>query len=165
MELMKPKTEQAKKHDKDVAGLLSVLEGCLAESIDLMSQAKQAHWNVKCKNFMTLHLLFDELAEVIEKNADLIAERIVQLGGVADGTVQTVAKKSKLPMYPLHIISGEEHIANITNALNRYRDTHKQAAEVANEARDLGTADLLTKIGLSADKYYWMVSAHSFPQH
>lgn len=161
MELMKTKTG----HEKDIASSISVLEGCLSEAIDLMMQSKQAHWNVKSKNFMTLHLLFDEVAETTQKHVDLIAERIVQLGGVADGTVQTVVKRTKLPMYPLHIASGEEHIANIASALNHYRDTQRKGVIAAEEINDFGTSDILVKIGLDADKYYWMVSSHTYPQH
>lgn len=161
MELMKTKTD----HEKDVASLIATLEGCLSEAIDLMMQAKQGHWNVKSKNFMTLHMLFDEVAEIAEKHVDLIAERIVQLGGIADGTVQTVAKRTKLPMYPLHITSGDEHIANLTSALNHYRGTQRNGVLAADQLRDFGTADILVQIGLDADKYYWMVSSHTYPQH
>lgn len=164
MELMKTKSEKEER-DKVKLNIISLLQERLVESIDLMMQSKQAHWNTKGKNFYSLHLLFDEVAEEMEKNVDLIAERIVQLGGIADGTVQTVGKKTKLPMYPLHIVSGEEHVTNLAAALSQYRDFDKAGINAADDAGDLVTGDILVDISRSADKYYWMVSSHVYPQH
>ena len=75
----------------------TILQDRLADSIDLQTQAKQAHWNVKGPNFIALHELFDKIAEESEEYPDLIAERIVQFGGVAEGTVQVVVNRSNLP--------------------------------------------------------------------
>jgi starvation-inducible DNA-binding protein len=167
MELMKTKIEKDAKEAKvkEKAALIALLQERLVESIDMMMQAKQAHWNSKGKNFIALHLLFDEVAEEMEKNVDLIAERIVQLGGTADGTVQTVGKKTKLPLYPLHIVSEQEHVANLSAALLHYRDMERQTIEAAEESGDYGTADMLIQISRGADKYYWMLSAHVYPGH
>src|SRR6476646_3120699 len=65
--------------------LVSILNQHLADTVDLMSQTKFAHWNVKGPNFYQLHLLFDELAEKLEQHVDEIAERATALGGVAMG--------------------------------------------------------------------------------
>ena len=77
-----------------IAGLL---QGRLADSIDLTLQAKQAHWNVKGPSFIALHELFDKVTEEAEGFADLIAERIVQLGGIAMGTLEALDHNSSLP--------------------------------------------------------------------
>ena len=71
--------------------LVSLLNQRLADSFDLMSQTKFAHWNVKGPNFISLHKLFDELAELLEGHVDEIAERATALGGVAMGTVRQAA--------------------------------------------------------------------------
>src|SRR4051795_13494594 len=81
----------------------------LADCIDLQTQCKQAHWNVKGPSFIALHKLFDEVNEDVEEYVDLIAERVVQLGGIAEGTVGIVAKRSSLIDYPLALSSGSEH--------------------------------------------------------
>src|SRR5712675_1533283 len=75
----------------------------LADVIDLQLQLKQAHWNVKGPHFIGLHELFDKIAEEVESYADLTAERIVQLGGIAQGTVREAAAHSRLDEYPLAI--------------------------------------------------------------
>ena len=72
----------------------------LASAVDLQSQMKQAHWNVKGPSFIGLHELFDKVAEAVEDYVDQIAERIVQLGGVAEGTVRMAASRTRLGSRP-----------------------------------------------------------------
>src|SRR6266700_7678229 len=74
----------------------------LADAVDLQMQIKQAHWNVKGPHFIGLHELFDQIDEAVESYVDLIAERIVQLGGIAEGTVRVAAERSRLEEYPPH---------------------------------------------------------------
>jgi len=69
---------------------VALLNQRLADCIDLQTQCKQAHWNVKGPTFIALHKLFDEINEDVEGYVDLIAERVVQLGGIAEGTVGVV---------------------------------------------------------------------------
>src|SRR4029078_8477699 len=89
---------------------VELLNNRLADCIDLQSQCKQAHWNVKGPHFIGLHKLFDEIYEAIEKCVDLIAERVVQLGGIAEGTVRVAGARSSLKEYPLVLSSGEDHL-------------------------------------------------------
>lgn len=61
--------------------LVALLNGQLADTFDLYSQTKFAHWNVKGSDFIQLHLLFDQFAEHLIGFVDLIAERATTLGG------------------------------------------------------------------------------------
>src|SRR5690348_4241402 len=90
--------------------VVDILNHHLADIIDLGLQTKQAHWNVKGPHFIGLHELFDKVAEELEEYTDEIAERAVELGGTALGTVDVVAKTSRLRPYPLDIKSGREHV-------------------------------------------------------
>src|SRR5438093_10926163 len=78
----------------------------LADCIDLQTQTKHAHWNVKGPNFIALHEVFDKINEEVEDYVDDIAERAVQLGGVAEGTARMVAKRSSLSEYPANAVDG-----------------------------------------------------------
>ena len=78
----------------------------LADAVDLQMQMKQAHWNVKGPHFIGLHEIFDKIDEAVEAYVDLIAERIVQLGGIAEGTARVAAERSRLEEYPLDIADG-----------------------------------------------------------
>src|SRR5438477_3731294 len=91
--------------------VIALLNQRLAEAIDLQTQCKQAHWNVKGPSFIGLHKLFDEVNEDVEEYVDLIAERVVQLGGTAEGTARVVAQRTTLLDYPLAIHTGMEHVA------------------------------------------------------
>src|ERR1044071_6842924 len=89
----------------------------LADAVDLQTQIKQAHWNVKGPNFIGLHQLFDEIDEAVESYVDLIAERVVQLGGIAEGTARMAAARSQLEEYPLAIADGRAHVEAVSKAL------------------------------------------------
>lgn len=132
----------------------------LAEAVDLQSQAKQAHWNVKGPHFIGLHKLFDEVYEKVGEYVDLIAERIAQLGGVAEGTVRVSAARSRLEEYPLDIAEGSAHVQALSKALGAFGHEVRTAIDEADELDDADTADLFTEVSRGIEKLSWMVEAH-----
>ena len=141
--------------------MIELLNRQLADVIDLGLQAKQAHWNVKGPNFIALHELFDKVAEELEEFTDDIAERAVELGGVALGTVQIVSKSSRLPAYPVDLASGKGHVAALAGALASFGASVRAAIETTGKRGDADTADLFTGVSRGVDKLLWMVEAHS----
>jgi starvation-inducible DNA-binding protein len=133
----------------------------LASALDLQSQLKQAHWNVKGPNFIGLHELFDTINEAVESYVDMIAERIVQLGGVAEGTVRVSAARSRLGEYPLDIAGGPAHVGAVSTALGAFGAEARGTLHEAEELDDAGTADLFTEISRGIDKWLWFVEAHA----
>jgi len=140
--------------------VVALLNTSLADCIDLQMQAKQAHWNVKGPNFIALHKLFDEVNVAVSEYVDEIAERTVQLGGVAEGTVRMVAKRSSLPEYPMTAIDGQSHVDALSTALAKFGKAARKAIEEANDFGDLDTADLFTGLSRGIDKWLWFVEAH-----
>ncbi|HET6779096.1 MAG TPA: DNA starvation/stationary phase protection protein Dps [Gemmatimonadales bacterium] len=140
--------------------IAELLNQRLADCIDLQTQCKQAHWNVKGQSFIGLHKLFDEVNEDVEGYVDLLAERIVQLGGVAQGTARSVAERSTLPGYPLRATSGEEHVDALSSALATFGAGTRRAIQQAVELQDDDTADILTETSRAIDKWLWFVEAH-----
>src|SRR6267143_2127940 len=118
--------------------VVALLQERLADCIDLEAQAKQAHWNVKGPSFIALHELFDKVYDHVQEYADLIAERIVQLGGVAEGTVRAIA-------------SGKEHVEALSRALAYFGETVRKAIDQTDEIGDKGTADIFTEISRGMD--------------
>src|SRR5438552_9682069 len=102
---------------------IDLLNRSLADLLDLGLQAKKAHWNVKGPHFIGLHELFDKVAEELEEFTDEIAERAVETGGIALGTIQVVSKKSRLSAYPLELTSGQKHVAALSSALATFGTT------------------------------------------
>jgi starvation-inducible DNA-binding protein len=142
------------------AKIVELLNARLSDAIDLQTQCKQAHWNVKGPNFIALHKLFDEVNEDVEEYVDSLAERAVQLGGVAEGTARTVAKRSTLGDYPSKAFSGREHADAVSTVLAAFGKSTRESIDKATELRDADTADLFTEISRGVDKWLWMVEAH-----
>ncbi len=142
------------------SNVIALLNQRLADCIDLQTHCKQAHWNVKGSNFIALHKLFDEINEEVEEYVDLIAERVIQLGGVAQGTARSVAVRSTLIDYPTMIGTGAEHVAALSDSLSQFGRTARIGIEEMNELEDASTADILTEISRGVDKWLWFVEAH-----
>lgn len=137
-----------------------LLEQLLANAIDVKLSAKQAHWNVKGKSFISLHTLFDKVSTEVEEYVDMLAERTVQLGGTARGTLQEVSTRSGLPGYPPDIQEEQEHVRALSGAINMLSNTSRQAINIAISAGDMVTADLFTEITRGLDKLHWFVRSH-----
>lgn len=140
--------------------LVELLNARLADAIDLQTQCKQAHWNVKGPDFIALHKLFDEVNEDVEEYVDLIAERAVQLGGVADGTARIVAKRSSLAEYAAKGGDGRAHVDALSAVLSIFGKLVRAEIDRSTELSDADTADIFTEISRGVDKWLWFVEAH-----
>jgi starvation-inducible DNA-binding protein len=140
--------------------VVDLLNARLADCIDLAAQCKQAHWNVKGQSFIALHELFDDIHAAVDEYADLIAERIVQLGGIAEGTVGVVAQRTTLTDYPLVLTKGSEHVSALSDALAGFGRAVRIGIDEMNDLKDAGSADVLTEISRGIDKWLWFVEAH-----
>jgi starvation-inducible DNA-binding protein len=141
--------------------LIRLMNQRLASAVDMQMQMKQAHWNVKGPCFIGLHELFDRAYEEAEGYVDLIAERIVQFGGIAYGTVRSSAAISELTDYPAAIADGLAHVESVARALSTFGSEVRSMIEEANILEDAGTADIFTEISRGVDKMLWFVEAHS----
>jgi starvation-inducible DNA-binding protein len=133
----------------------------LATAIDLQMQMKQAHWNVKGPSFIALHELFDKAHEEVEGYVDTIAERIVQFGGIAHGTVRSSAASTELADYPATISEGPAHVEAVARALSTFGSEVRNMICEANALEDAGTADIFTEISRGIYKMLWFVESHS----
>jgi starvation-inducible DNA-binding protein len=139
---------------------IDLLNARLADAIDLQTQTKQAHWNVKGPNFIALHELFDKINEDVEDYVDDIAERAVQLGGIAEGTARMAVKRSSLAEFPANAVEGRSHVEALSSVLAAFGKAVRKGIDDANEIGDLDTADLFTEISRGTDKWLWFVEAH-----
>jgi len=144
-------------HEEQQAKIIELLNRRLADAIDLQLQSRQACWNVKGPHFMALRELFNKVALGVEKYTNLIAEHIVQLGGMAEGTVHAVARRSSLDEYLLATADGNGHIDALTATLAAFGKHARYASEQATELKDADTADIFTEIARGIDKWLWFV--------
>ncbi|NEO87145.1 MAG: DNA starvation/stationary phase protection protein Dps [Spirulina sp. SIO3F2] len=140
--------------------LIPLLNQTLATTLDLKTQTKQAHWNVKGPQFLQLHELFDEMSSELEDYVDMVAERVTALGGIALGTAKVAADKSLLDLYPLDILAGSDHVTALADRFAVYAKHVREASAQAGELGDDSTADLYTEISRAVDKRLWFLEAH-----
>jgi len=140
--------------------MIELLNARLADAIDLRLQLKVAHWNVKGPQFIALHELFDKIVDDADEYVDVIAERAVQLGGLADGTARQVAERSTLDEYSATGGGGRDHVHAVAEALASFGRSARQAIGQAADAGDQDTADIFTEVSRGTDKWLWMVEAH-----
>jgi starvation-inducible DNA-binding protein len=140
--------------------MVEMLNIHLADTFDLFSHTKQAHWNVKGREFMQLHELYDELAEILLKFVDMLAERATILGGVAHGTVRMAAKQTRLNDFPDGPIGSIESVEALVERYAELAASVRAAIDTAEEAEDMSTADLMTEFSRELDKALWFLEAH-----
>lgn len=142
------------------AQVVAILNQTLATILDLKTQAKQAHWNVKGMDFLQLHELFDEIAGELEGYVDMVAERVTALGGTALGTARIAAAESMLPEYPFEAVDGPEHVAALAERFALCGKHVREAIHTTDSLGDADTADLYTEISRTLDMRLWFLEAH-----
>lgn len=142
------------------AAVIEILQGRLADGIDLALSTKQAHWNIKGPQFIAVHLMLDGFRTEQDEWVDTIAERIVQLGGIAHGTTQAVTAASKLSPYPTTAVAIPEHLESLIERSVQFAHAIVENTEDAAQAGDADTADILTQVSRALEKQLWFLEAH-----
>jgi starvation-inducible DNA-binding protein len=140
--------------------LIALLNARLADSADLRSQVKWAHWNLKGMHFIQLHELFDSVAGHLEDQTDTIAERVTTLGGVANGTVRESAARSALKEADLSASDGSSMLKFLVHNVAHHANALREAVEESGDLGDAITADLFTQLTRELDKDLWFLEAH-----
>ena len=140
--------------------VMTLLQQTLVCTVDLRSQVKQASWNVKGHQFSLLHTLFATMAIELDANADLLAERLVTLGGVAQSTTRAAALQSTIPEYPNTLTEGLDHVRALAERFASYATEVRGNITDTADVEDPGSAAIYTEISRGADKQLWVLESH-----
>lgn len=139
--------------------LSETLNDRLTDGLDLHSQIKVAHWNIKGPGFAALHPLFETFAVGLAAFNDELAERAVTLGGRALGTTRHVAKGSRIPEYPSETTKDVEHVKHLADRFDVYLDGVRESRGIAEKLGDTDTVDLFTRVVSDFEKHAWFLRA------
>jgi len=146
--------------EKDRVELIPMLNTTLASLIDLYTQVKQAHWNVKGQGFFAVHELLDDVAEQVEEHVDIVAERAVMLGGTALGTLEKARENTQLRTYPVDIYAIKDHIEHLTHNIAILSESAREYLKDAEQRGDIATSDVYVALLKTLDKNLWFLEAH-----
>jgi len=144
--------------DETRRAMISLLNRLLVDLTDLDIQIKLAHWNVRGSHFIAYHELFDRIGDHVGEALDSVAERVATLGGVAGAAVQTVARETALPPWPM----SERHDTAVMAALaDRLAAVFHRIRRAVNEHPDeVDTGDFPTEVSRTFDHDLWFLEAH-----
>ena len=139
--------------------IADALNNRLADGLDLHSQIKVAHWNIKGPQFAALHPLFETFAVGLAVHTDSIAERAVTLGGRAYGTSRHVAGKSILQEYPQETSRDLDHVKLLADRFDSFLEAVRQSRSAIEKLGDTDSVDLLTGVITEFEKHAWFLRA------
>jgi starvation-inducible DNA-binding protein len=142
------------KQRKHIADGLSQL---LADTYTLYLTTHNFHWNVTGPQFNTLHTMFMGQYTELWNAVDPIAERIRSLGFFAPGSYTQFAKLTSLPDVPAKPPKAGVMIETLVKGHEKVAATARRIFDVASEANDQPTADLLTQRMDIHEKTAWML--------
>jgi len=135
------------------------LDAALSDGLDLHSQIKVAHWNVKGPHFAALHPLYETFAVALAGFNDQVAERAVTLGARVHGTARHVARASRIPDYPVDAVRDLDTVSQLADRIEAYLEGVRKARDVADGKGDQDTVDLLTGVVEEFEKNAWFLRA------
>lgn len=146
--------------EKKVANVVSSLHQLLADFQVHYTNLRGFHWNIKGHGFFVLHSKFEDLYNDAAEKVDELAERILMLGGTPENNFSHYLKVSRIKEVS-GVTCGSDAIEHILDTYRFLIGEERKLIDVANEANDVATADLLTGYLKEQEKMIWMLVAFS----
>ncbi|TPG46526.1 Dps family protein [Sphingomonas glacialis] len=140
---------------------VETLNQVLVDTMTLRDMYKKHHWQMSGATFYQLHLLLDKHYEEQANLVDMIAERIMALGGISIAMAADVAEMTTIARPPRGREDVPTQLARLLEAHeNILRQCH-EGAEAADESGDDGTNDLLvSNLIRTHEPQVWFLAEH-----
>jgi starvation-inducible DNA-binding protein len=147
--------------DNSKAGLVSALNGALADTVALYFKTKNFHWHVAGPRFRDLHVLFDEQAAQLVGTVDDLGERVRKNDEYTLTSIGSVAKGTR--------IKDQDDVSLTADAMvKELRDDNKtlhgrllEVKEAAEEAGDNATSGVVDDWIDECEERVWFLNQTS----
>lgn len=143
------------KESKELVNNLNIL---LANFQVYYQNLRGLHWNIRGKRFFDLHVKFEEFYNDSQLKIDMIAERVLTLGGRPLHTFSDYIEKSKLEVGK-NISKDEEAIQLILKSLGSLLSIERKILNDSGEINDEGTNSMMSDFISEQEKTIWMLKA------
>ena len=138
--------------------LADLLNGLLADFQLYYQNLRGFHWNIRGQHFFELHARFEQLYTEAQENIDTIAERILTIGHTPLHTFEDYRQASSIPAHR-NLTEGKATVKALVEMLQALLIRERSALQVAQNAADEGSAELLTGLISTQEKHVWMLRA------
>ncbi|ALA92721.1 DNA-binding ferritin-like protein (oxidative damage protectant) [Porphyromonas gingivalis AJW4] len=146
--------------EQQVAPVVKGLSGLLADLQVYYSNLRGFHWNIRGAEFFVLHEQYEKMYDDLAGKIDEVAERILQLGGKPENRFSEYLKVAEVKEEH-ELVCAASTLKNVTDTLQVIMAKERAIAEVAGEAGDEVTVDLMIGFLSGQEKLVWMLSAYA----
>jgi starvation-inducible DNA-binding protein len=140
---------------------VATLNQILAETMTIRDLYKKHHWQMSGASFYALHLLLDKHYEEQAALVDLLAERIMMLGGISIAMAPDVAEMTTIPRPPKGREDVPTQLSRLVLAHEIILKASRKGADEADADGDDGTNDILVSdIIRTNESQVWFIAEH-----
>ena len=145
-------------NEAKVLNIVAGLQQLLADFQVHYTNLRGFHWEIKGRGFFVLHEKFESMYDDAAAKIDEIAERILTLGGTPENKFSEYLKVARVPEVS-GVSRSSEAVENVLATYKHFIAEERKLIDLANEANDAVTADLLTGYLKEQEKLVWMLVA------
>lgn len=147
-------------NEANVANVVSALNQLLADYQVHYTNLRGFHWDIKGHGFFVLHSKFEDMYNDAAEKVDEIAERLLMLGSSPENKFSEYLKTANIKEIS-GVTCGSDAVDHILDAYRYLIGEERKLIDLANEAHDDATADLMTGYLKEQEKMVWMLVAFS----
>lgn len=143
------------------AGLVTALNGALADTLALYMKTKNFHWHVAGPRFRDLHLLFDEQAAQLIGTVDAIGERVRKNDEYTLTSIGSIASETKIEDQDDVTITADAMVAELRDDNRKLHSRLETVKEEAESVGDNATSGIVDDWIDQAEERIWFLNQTS----